>query len=55
MEKNYGTIEKSYMVIWEKNTVLWTKLWYYTDNYRASIYADNIMVDYKKLQNFDLQ
>ena len=38
-----------------KNTVLWTKLWYYTDNYGASIYADNIMVDYKKLQNFDLQ
>ena len=28
--ENYGTMEKT--------MVLWTKLWYYTDNSRTSIY-----------------
>ena len=28
--KNYGTMEKT--------MVLWTKLWYYTENYGTSIY-----------------
>ena len=30
--ENYGTIEKT--------IVLWTKLWYYTENYRTSIYEE---------------
>ena len=31
--ENYGTMEK-------KTMVLWTKLWYYTENYRTSIYEE---------------
>ena len=27
--------------------VLWTKLWYYTENYGTSIYEGENMVDYK--------
>ena len=30
--ENYGTMEKT--------TVLWTKLWYYTENYGTSIYEE---------------
>ena len=30
--KNYGTMEKT--------MVLWTKLWYYTENYGTSIYEE---------------
>ena len=30
--ENYGTMEKT--------MVLWTKLWYYTENYRSSIYEE---------------
>ena len=30
--KNYGTIEKT--------MVLWTKLWYYTENYGTSIHEE---------------
>ena len=29
---NYGTMEKT--------MVLWTKLWYYTESYRTSIYEE---------------
>ena len=31
--ENYGNIEK-------KTILLWTKLWYYTDNYEISIYKE---------------
>ena len=44
--ENYGTMEKT--------MVLWTKLWYYNENYGTSIYEDTNMVDYQKLRNFDL-
>ena len=44
--ENYGTMGK--------NMVLWSKLWYYTDNYGYSIYERKNMVDYKKLRKFDL-
>ena len=30
--ENYGTMEKT--------MVLWTKRWYYTENYRTSIYKE---------------
>ena len=30
-----------------KTMVLWTKLWYYTENYGTSIYEGKTMVDYK--------
>ena len=44
--ENYGTMEKT--------MVLWTKLWYYTENYWTSIYEEKNMVDYQILRNFDL-
>ena len=31
--------------------VLWTKLWYYTDNYGTSIFKGKIIL--QKLRNFD--
>ena len=34
---NFDLLWKT-MVLWKKNMVLWTKLWYYTENYRTSIY-----------------
>ena len=42
-----------YYDIIENTMLLWTKLWYYTGNYRTSIYEDKNMVDYQKLWNFD--
>ena len=36
--ENYGTMRKT--------MVLWTKLWYYTENYRTSIYEEKSMVIY---------
>ena len=44
--ENYGTMEKT--------MVLWTKLWYYTENFGTSIYEEQNMLDYQKLRNFDL-
>ena len=44
--ENYGTMDKT--------MVLWTKLWYYTGNYRTSIYEEKSMVDYQILKTFDL-
>ena len=38
--ENYGTMEKT--------MVLWTKLWYYTENYRTSIYEEK---KHGRLQN----
>ena len=38
----------------DKTMVLWTKLWYYTENYGTSNYVGKNMVDYQKLRNFDL-
>ena len=32
--ENYSTMEKT--------MVLWTKLWYYTENYRSSIYEEKM-------------
>ena len=42
--QNYGTMElwftmKNYGTM-EKTMVLWTKLWYYTENYGTSIYEE---------------
>ena len=34
--------------------VIWTNLWYYTENYGTSIYEEQNMVNYQKLGNFDL-
>ena len=34
--------------------VLWTKLWYYTENYGTSIYEENKHGRLPKLRNFDL-
>ena len=45
--KNYGTMEKT--------MVLWTKLWYYTENYGTSIYEEKNKEDYQKLRDFDLK
>ena len=39
----------------EKTIVLWTKQWYYTENYGTSINDLKKMVDYQKLRNFDLK
>ena len=36
------------MVLWKKTMVLWTKLWYYTENYRTSIYEEK---KHGRLQN----
>ena len=44
-KKKYGTMDKT--------MVVWTKLWYYTENNRTSIYEGKNMVDYQKLRNFD--
>ena len=33
---NFDLLWKT-MVLWKKTMVLWTKLWYYTENYRTSI------------------
>ena len=33
--------------------VLWTKLWFFTENYGTSIYDGKNMVDYQNLRNFD--
>ena len=45
--KNYGAMEKT--------VVLWTKLWYYTENYGTMIYEEKKnMVDYQKLRDLDL-
>ena len=44
--KNYGTMDKT--------MVPWTKLWYYTENYRTSIYEEKNMEDYQKQRDFDL-
>ena len=41
--KNYGTMENT--------MVLWTKLWYYTENYGTSFYEEKNMVDYQKATN----
>ena len=46
--ENYGTMEKT--------MILWTKLWYYTENYGTSIYEEEKnMLDYQKIRNFELQ
>ena len=42
------------MVLLKKTIVLWTKLWYYTENNRTSIYEEKNMVDYQTIRNFDL-
>ena len=42
--KNYGTMEKT--------MVLWTNLWYYTENYGNT--KKKTKVDYQKLRYFDL-
>ena len=36
---NFDLLWKT-MVLWKKTMVLWTKLWYYTENYRTSIYEE---------------
>ena len=38
LRKNYGTMEKT-MVLWKRNIVLLTKLWFFTENY--GIYQNN--------------
>ena len=37
----------------DKTMVLWTKLWYNTENCVNSIYEEKKMVDYQKVRNFD--
>ena len=41
------------MVLWKKTMVLWTKLWYYTENNGTSINEEKNMMDYQKLRDFD--
>ena len=50
---NFDLLWKT-MVLWKKTMVLWTKLWYYTENYRTSINEVKNMIDYVILRNFDL-
>ena len=45
--ENYGTMEKK--------LTLWTKLRYYIENIRTSIYEEKNMLNYQILRNFDLQ
>ena len=40
-------------LLW-KTMVLWTKLWYYTENHGTQIYEGKNMIDYQKVKNFDV-